>query len=235
MKKTTPILTLASLLTFGPAFIPPSSAQSAAPGIVAAQWGRRAVPRARVEQTYSQGYRIGVREGERDARDRRRRDYRQHSEYRRGGGHSRDGNALQDAYRRGFAEGYVQGYGRARGSWGRPDARGYPGRGYPSYPSYPDRGGSRGGYGYPGDPGGYGNRGGYGYSQASQRGFEHGHKEGRDDGRDNDRYDPRRHKKYREGDDGYNSRYGSRDQYKVEYRQAFQQGYDQGYREGQYR
>lgn len=209
MKYTLPIVTLAAILTGAPAVV------AAQPEIVHAQWGQ---PRSAYQRSYDDGYRAGLRGGERDARSGRRPDYRQHDEYRRGSngwGWGNSNRAATDVFRRGFAEGYRAGYERLRG-YGRP--------GYPDY---------RGSYGY---PGGYdGPRSGYGYySPAAQRGFDDGYKEGRKDGRDNDRYEPTRKKKYREGDDGYNSRYGSKERYKAEYRQAFQQGYERGYREGRY-
>lgn len=224
MKRTLPIVTLASLLAFGPTV----ASATAQPEIVQAQWGR-AIPRDDFQRSYNDGYQRGAREGERDARTGRPRDYRRHDEFRRGsagwGGWTR-GNGSEEAFRRGFAEGYLAGYDQFRGSRGG----GWGGWGRPGFPD--------GGYGYPGgrDPrGGYGYPGGYGYSPAAQRGYEDGLRDGRNDARDNDRYEPTRKKKYREGDEGYNGRFGSREQYKVEYRDAFRQGYDQGYREGRWR
>ncbi|HTV03101.1 MAG TPA: hypothetical protein VMF13_21310 [Luteitalea sp.] len=220
MKKTLPIVALASLLTFGAAV-----AAEAQPVVSTVQWGR-AIPRDDFQRAYNQGFNQGAREGERDARSGRRREYRDNASFRRGSPGWGNNNRSDDAFRRGFAEGYLQGYDRFRGSYG-----GYgrnDGYGYPQYP--------QGGYGYPNGGGYYPNGGNRGYSPAAQRGFEDGLRDGRNDARDNDRYEPTRKKKYRDGDDGYNNRYGSRDQYKYEYRQAFQQGYDQGYRqEGRWR
>lgn len=224
MTRTLPLVALASLLTVG-ASIPAIAAQDG-PSIVNAQWGR-AMPRGDYQRFYNQGYQQGLREGERDARSRRPADYRQHSQYQRGGAGWGNDGAVDDAYRRGFAEGYSVGYDRYRGSYGR--------NGYPDNGAYSR---SPGGiYRYPGYPqGGYYPGGGYGsYSPAASRGFEDGYRDGRDDARDNDRYEPERKKDYRNGDDGFNSRNGSKDQYKAEYRQGFRQGYDQGYREGRYR
>lgn len=237
MKRTLPIVALSSLLALAPAA---ASAAAGQPEIVNTQWGR-AVPRGDFQRSYNDGYQRGTREGERDARSVRPRDYRRHDAFRRGNAGWGSGRGSEDAFRRGFAEGYLAGYDQSRGSrggWGRP---GYPDPGYPGgrYPQggygYPDDG-----YGYPGGgyghPGGdYGYRGGYGYSPAAQRGYEDGLRDGRNDARDNDRYEPTRKKKYRDGDDGYNNRHGSRDRYKMEYRDAFRQGYDQGYREGRWR
>lgn len=220
MTRTFPILTIASLLTIGTPLV-----ASSQPVLTNAQWGRSSQG-GDYQRLYDNGYRTGMREGERDARSGRRRDYRQSDAFRRGSngwGWGNSGNG-DDIFRRGFAEGYSAGYDRYRqsaGRYGRPD---YPSGGY-GYPNDGYR--SQGGSGYPG--------GGYVQSPAAQRGFQDGLRDGSNDARDNDRYEPTRKKKYREGDEGYNSRYGSRDQYKYEYRQSFQQGYDRGYREGRYR
>lgn len=227
MLKNALVTTLATALTLGPlpAAAQPSTATAA---VIPAQWGQgRAVPRERFQQMYAQGYRAGLREGERDARSRRRADYGRHNDYRRGGGWGNNRAGEAEAFRRGFMEGYGQAYGRFSRGWNdRYPNRGYPS--YPAYPSYPGRSYPGGGYG----GGGYG--GGY-YSPAAQRGFDDGYREGRNAGRGNDRYDPVREKRYRDGDSGYNRRYGSREQYKQEYRNAFRQGYDRGYREARYR
>lgn len=223
MKRTVPIVALASILALAPA----AASAARQPEIVSAQWGR-AVPRGDAQRSYNDGYQRGAREGERDARSGRPRDYRRHDEFRRGSSGWGNGRGAEDAFRRGFAEGYLAGYdqSRGRGGWGRQTypEYGYPGGRYPQGGAYGYPGG---GYGYPG--------GGYGYSPAAQRGYQDGLRDGRNDARDNDRYEPTRKKKYRDGDDGYNNRYGSRDQYKMEYRDAFRQGYDQGYREGRWR
>jgi hypothetical protein len=228
MIRTLPIISLASLIALGTPW-----ASSAQPVPTPVQWGT-AFPRGDYQRVYDDGYRSGVREGERDARDGRRPDYRSQGAYRRGSNGNGWGlgnsGSSNDIFRRGFAEGYQDGYRRFRGSYG--------GNGYPAYPDggyrQQDGPGYPGGYGYPG--GSYGGYPGGAYaSPAGQRGFEEGYKEGRDDARDNDRYEPTRKKKYRQADDGYNSRYGSKDRYRDAYRQAFQQGYDRGYREARYR
>ena len=226
MNRTFPLVSLASLLALGTPM-----ASSAQPVATPVQWGQTA-PRGDYQRVYDNGYRTGLREGERDARSGRLADYRSQDEYRRGSnnngwglGNSNAGNA--DVFRRGFAEGYQAGYQRLRGSYG---SQGYPGGAYsPQWGNaYP--GGS---YGSPN--GAYAYPGGTYRTPAVQRGFEDGYNDGRNDARDNDRYEPTRKKKYREGDDGYNSRFGSKDQYRNDYRQAFQQGYDRGYRESRYR
>ena len=229
MNRTLHIISLASLLALGAPM-----ASSAQPVPTPGQWGQ-AYPRGDYQRVYDNGYQSGLREGERDARSGRRPDYRSQDEYRRGSnnngwalGNSNGGNA--DVFRRGFAEGYQDGYQRLRGSNGAYGSAGYPAGGYRPEGTYGYPGS---GYGFP--SGGYGYPGGAYGSAAAQRGFEDGYNDGRSDARDNDRYEPTRKKNYRQGDDGYNSRYGSKDQYRNDYRQAFQQGYDRGYRETGYR
>ena len=223
-----PKLTAAVVATLmlSPAHLPLVSAQSTASNrinVVPAQFpSGRAVPRDRVNQVYSQGYQSGIRQGERDARSRRARDYRRHNDYRRAGGWNNSRSGEADAFRRGFAQGYIAGFDRAnRGGWGVPAYPSHPGPGYPSR-----------GYPGPGFPGG----GGYGYySPAMDRGLEDGYRDGVNAARRNQRYDPVRERRYRSGDAGYNSRFGSREQYRAEYRNAYRQGYDRGFQEGRWR
>ena len=68
---------------------------------------------------YDNGYRQGVSQGERDARDRRSYDYDRHSAYRSVRGDSQ----YRDTFRQGFAQGYRDGYYRyasngRNGGWG---------------------------------------------------------------------------------------------------------------------
>ena len=201
MNRTLPIVSLVSLFALGTPTV--SLAQ---PVVTTVQFG---VARGPFQRSFDEGYRSGLRNGERDARSGRRPNFRLHDDYRRGTtGWGRDNSAAGDAFRRGFAQGYGDGYDRVR-AYGRP--------GYPSY----------GGPGVVVPP-----RGGYSHSPAAQRGFEDGYRDGRNDARDGDRYEPLRKKKYRNGDEGYSGRYGSREQYRIEYRQAFRDGYDRGYRDG---
>lgn len=191
---------------------------------------------------FDNGYREGLAEGARDARDGRAGNARRDDVYRDGdrGYDRRYGNrgqykqAFRDGFERGYNEGYAQynrsgraiprdrGYGYPDSArypdYGRyPDARRYPDSRYPNgagYPSYPRTGGV------------YGN-----YSPASDKGLSDGYDKGLDDGRDGDRFAPERQKWYREGDRGYKGSYGSRDRYKMEYRDAFREGYERGYRD----
>jgi hypothetical protein len=216
---------LATLLVTGFAWAAPASAQ---PGWGLPQRGGYDVQGS----AYDNGYREGLTQGARDARDRRAFDARRNDAYRDGdrGYDRRYGNRGQykQSFRDGFERGYNEGYGqysrsgravpRDRG-YGYPDQR-YPQSRYPStgrYPSYP---GDRGGYG------GYGN-----YSPGYDKGLSDGYEKGLDDARDGDRFAPERQKWYREGDRGYKGSYGSRDRYKMEYRDAFRQGYERGYRD----
>jgi hypothetical protein len=186
---------------------------------------------------YDNGYRRGLEDGQRDARDRRSFDARRDNDYRNGDwGYNRRygprGQYRQD-FRNGYEAGYSAGYRGTTGAYGdqgrygqgravpRP---GYPGGAYP-YPNDRYPGDSR----YPQTPG-YGGYG-YGRSAAFDNGYNDGYEKGIEDARDRDRFDPTRHGWYKDGDRRYNSRYGSREQYKITYRDGFRQGYDAGYRE----
>ena len=178
---------------------------------------------------YDNGYREGIKEGERDARSRDAFNYQDERTWQRAdkGYHRSYGERgrYEQSFRTGYAAGYSDGYRRYSPSYG-----GRPG------PVYPNARGDYG-YGYPGQ-GGYGNqRGGYGYesSPAFANGVRDGYEKGREDARDRDPYDPRRHKWYREGDHDYRSAYGPRQRYEDVYRQGFRDGYDRGYREWSYR
>jgi flagellar biosynthesis/type III secretory pathway protein FliH len=192
---------------------------------------------------YDNGYREGVKEGERDARSRNVFNYQDERTWQRADkGYHRsfgDWDRYQQTFRTGFAAGYSDAYRRFapdngyRGNGGvypnTRDGYGYPGQGGYGYPG-------QGGYGYPGQGGyGYPSQGGYGYSPAYSNGANDGYEKGREDARDRDSYDPLRHKWYREGDHDYKSAYGPRRQYENVYREGFKEGYDRGYREWSYR
>lgn len=164
-------------------------------------------------RAYDNGMRDGLRNGERDARNRvgfrvdRDHDYRAADD-----GFYHQGSYRLDQYqrmfRRGYEAGYSEGYDRGtRVSGGR--------RVTPGIVIQP-----------PYDPSG----GGYYASSASSNGYRDGLEAGRDDARARRSFDPRRPKRYREGDHDYSSRDGSREDYKRDYRAAFQQGYEEGYR-----
>jgi hypothetical protein len=167
-------------------------------------------------RAYDSGYRDGLKQGERDARDRRVFDVERHDDWRDADdGYHRD-YGDRELYRRVFRDGFRVGYSEA---YNRIASRDRDGRIPPvTYPSaYPAPGvviAPRATY----------------VSPAAQNGYRDGLEQGRDDARDRDRYDPIRAKRYREGDHDYHDRYGSREEYKREYRAAFQQGYDEGYR-----
>jgi flagellar biosynthesis/type III secretory pathway protein FliH len=197
---------------------------------------------------YDNGYREGIKEGERDARRRDVFNYQDERTWQRADkGYHRsygDSQRYQQSFRTGYASGYSDGYRRYAPNLGNDYPRGgvYPntrgGYGYPQggygYPQggygYPDQGG----YGYP-NQGGYGYPGNYSYTPAYSNGVNDGYEKGREDARDRDSYDPLRHKWYREGDHDYKSQYGPRQQYENVYRQGFKEGYDRGYREWSYR
>ncbi len=166
---------------------------------------------------FERGYRDGIQQGSKDARDGRRFEPERDRAYRNGddGYNSRYGNrdAYRNEFRRGFTSGYREGYYNVQGN-GRyqRDDRIYQGRRDDIY---------RGG---PGRTRGY-------QDPAFARGYSDGWEKGRDDGRDRDRYDPVRHGDYKDGDNGYDRSYGSKDAYKNNYRSGFRQGYEAGYRD----
>ena len=168
------------------------------------------------DRAYSVGFDEGRYRGESDARSGRRFDYSRHGSYRNADAGYQgygDRNSYRDLYRRGFVDGYNDGFRRLTrqgNGYPAPRAGGYPQTRPGNYPTYP---GIRA------------------ISPAAQNGYRDGYEQGRDDGRDRDRFDPVRASRYRSGDRGYNDRFGSREEYKREYRAAFQQGYEQGYRE----
>ena len=181
---------------------------------------------------FDNGYREGLKEGERDGRQRTTYRYQDNRNWQRGDkGYNRsygDLDRYRQQFRTGFSEGYQAGYARYGQANGRYDngravlgqaPYGYPG-GYGN--SYPDR--SR----YP-DP--YYNQGRYGYNPAYPNGVNDGLEKGREDVRKRRSFDPLRHEWYREGDRHYKNEYGSRQQYENVYREAFKEGYERGYRE----
>jgi hypothetical protein len=197
---------------------------------------------------YDNGFREGLKQGEKDGRKNdqfryqdektfQRADKGFHREY---GSLDRYRQSFRTGYSAGYSEGYQRyapnyGYGNGRGNGrygnGRAVPRGdvggygdpYPNNRGPVYPSYPSS--------YPGS---YGRYGGYN-DVAIQNGVNDGYEKGREDARKNRSFDPLRHDWYRSGDRHYEGRYGSKEQYKDLYRQGFRDGYDRGFREGRYR
>jgi hypothetical protein len=174
-------------------------------------------------RAYDNGYREGLKHGERDARRGRDFAYAHEDTYRDADKGYRRSYGDRGTYRRIFREGYVagytEGYRGSHGRWDRYDRR-------TTYPAYPPAGSAYPRTTYPRGIGRYS-------SPAAGVGFRDGYEAGRDDAWDRDPYDPRRVKRYREGDHDYHSRYGARDEYAREYRAAFLQGYEQGYRDYQ--
>jgi flagellar biosynthesis/type III secretory pathway protein FliH len=179
---------------------------------------------------YDNGYREGLKLGEKDGRGNSRAYYQDERTFQRADkGYHREYGPLEryrQSFRSGFASGYSDGYQRYA-------SYGY-GTGGQRVPVYSDRN-IRPGFPqqypaqqYPGRVGGYN-------SAAVQNGSSDGYEKGLEDARKNRSFDPLRHAWYRSGDRHYDSRFGPREQYKDVYRQAFQQGYDRGYREGRYR
>jgi hypothetical protein len=165
-------------------------------------------------RAYDNGYRDGVKAGERDGRSGRPFSYNRHDDWRDADDGYGRGYGDRDLYRRSFRNGFESGYTDAYNRYGRR------GNAYPTYPIYPS---------YPNGNGRAVPR--VGFSPAAQNGYRDGVEAGRDDARGRHAFDPVRAKRYREGDHDYDNRYGSRDDYKREYRTAFQQGYEEGYRD----
>lgn len=168
---------------------------------------------------FDNGYREGLKEGEKDARRGDRFEFRDERAFRRGDKgyrrHYGDRERYRHLFRSGFAEGYADAFQRlnvrSNRRWGRNDRY----RGNVGYGRY-----------------GYGSRR---LSPAFDRGARDGHEKGMEDARRNRSFDPVRHKWYRSAERDYRREYGSREQYRDVYRRGFQQGYDRGYREGRYR
>jgi hypothetical protein len=165
---------------------------------------------------YRNGYNAGVREGERDARDRKDYGFKRDDVYEdadwgyRGGSKSDYKRRFRDGYEAGYDQGYRR-YAGGWGGWDRPGNGGY-------YPG--DR--------YPGNGGGWGNSGQYAYRNGYSDGFE----EGRNAAERNRAFNPTGESRYRSATRGYDSRYGSRGAYQQDYRSGFRSGYEEGYRDG---
>ena len=193
-----------------------------------AQWIPRRSTQVPQVDAFRQGYDRGLLAGEEDARRNDAFNFTDESDYRRGdiGYRSQYGNRDRyvDEFRRGFSDGYRDGYGRI-GGW---SGNGNRGRGVPPWANGRGRGqgnaGPRGGY--------YGNRN---IDFAFATGYTEGYEAGLDDGRDNRRNAPTAESRYRDGDRGYKREYGDRETYRLRYRDGFVQGYQDGYDDGRYR
>jgi flagellar biosynthesis/type III secretory pathway protein FliH len=198
---------------------------------------------------YDNGFREGLKQGEKDGRKNDQFRYQDEKTFQRGDkGYHREYGSLdryRQSFRTGYSAGYSEGYqryapsytyGNGNGRYGngravpRRDAGGV--YGYPNgYPSgYPTNRGTV----YPSYPGTYGGYGGY-YDAAVQNGSNDGYEKGLEDARKNRSFDPLRHDWYRSGDRHYENRYGSKEQYKDLYRQGFRNGYERGFQDGRYR
>ena len=153
---------------------------------------------------YDNGYREGVKEGERDARSRNTFDYQDERTWQRAdkGYHRSFGDSVryQQSFRTGYAAGYSDAYRRFapdygyRGNGGvsiRTRAAAIPAR---AAMDIRDRAATVRPV-----------KDGYGYSPAYSNGANDGYEKGREDARDRDSFDPLRHKWYREGDHDYKS------------------------------
>ena len=194
MKPLRAIVLSAALLTSGATF-------AAAQTVVPVQWGwqhRDGDDRA--------AFRDGYRQGQLDARQRRRADWNARCSYR--------DNDDRVAFRNGYTQGYREinaGYRRGDGDHDGDD-----------------------GY-YRGNRGGYGGYGGYAFNAARQYGLQDGLNDGRADRNTGHSFRPTHDSNYKHADRGYDPRFGNLNGYKAAYRQAYQQGYQQGYNSGVWR
>lgn len=195
---------------------------------------------------YDNGFREGVKQGEKDGRKNKPFAYQDEKTFQRADkGYHREYGTVEryrQTFRTGYAAGYSDGYQRhapayGYGGYGNGNGRYGQGRAVPRrdtggrypdgrYPAYPQQ--------YPQDSGSYGQYGGY-RDAAVRNGFNDGYEKGVEDARKNRSFDPLRHSWYRSGDRHYEGRYGSREQYKDFYREGFKSGYERGYREGWHR
>lgn len=174
---------------------------------------------------YDNGYREGLKHGEKDGRRGASFEYGHERTYQQADkGYQRRYGSF-DVYRQSFRTGYVDGYSQAYRRHARYDDHGHSSGNRPG--SY-----GRPGYGGYGGSGGYG---GYGYNAAFQYGVNDGYEKGVEDARKRRSFDVLRHGWYRSGDRHYDSRHGSRQQYADMYREGFRSGYERGYSEGRWR
>jgi hypothetical protein len=168
---------------------------------------------------YDNGYREGVKEGEKDARRGDRFEFRDERTFRDGDKGYRRQFGDRERYRQTFRSGYSAGYSDA---YQRLNVRNN--RGWERDGRYRGNNTGYGGYGYRGSA----------YSLILENGARDGYEKGVEDSRRNRSFDPLRHKWYRDAERHYRGEYGSRDQYRDVYRRGFQQGYERGYRERRY-
>jgi hypothetical protein len=195
---------------------------------IEAQWIPRRTTQVPQVDAFREGYTRGLRAGEDDARRNETYNFNDESDYRRGdiGYRSQYGNRSRyiDEFRRGFADGYREGYGR----YGYGSASGNRGRGIPPWAN-----GRGPGWGTANPRGGY--YGSRNIDFAFANGYTEGYEAGLDDGNDNRRNAPTAEGRYRDGDRGYKREYGDRETYRLRYREGFVLGYRDGYDDGRFR
>lgn len=153
------------------------------------------------QRAFDIGYREGLDQGERDARDGREFSFVRTEMYRMAdeGYRREDGDRAdyRQQFRRGFERGYREGFiGDARSTTSAP----FSGRPMNDF------------------------------SPAAQIGYRDGYDAGLKDLRERESYDPVRSARYRSADHNYDRRYGSPESFKRDYRVAFEEGYERAYR-----
>ena len=154
---------------------------------------------------FDNGYRLGAREGESNARDGRGYDFKRDDAYEDADWGFRGGD--KDLYRHEFRRGYEAGYDAAY----RRTAGWYESR--PAPPPPPSSGFVA-----------------YSYGRiAYENGYRDGLQEGSNDFRRERAYQPLQRDRFRDADHGYDRSYGDKDAYRVDYRAGFRAGYEAGY------
>lgn len=155
----------------------------------------------------SAAYQEGLRQGQEDARARRKSQYRNQR--------FKDEQARRD-YEAGYNEGYRNATGANNG--GRLEPQRYPGNG-----PYP------GNVPYGGGPYGGNVRGNPGMSNARNIGRQDGLADGTNDRRNGHSDRPTQMDNYKNADRGYSSSFGDKNQYKQLYREGYMAAYQEGY------
>ncbi len=175
------------------------------------------------DYAFQNGYRLGAREGERDARDNKAYGFKRDDAYEdadwgfRGG----DKDLYRRDFRRGYEEGYAAGYRHnAPAAW---DNSGIYESRPPVVVAPPPTTSSNYTIAYATPYGRF----------AYDNGFRDGMDEGRKDIRDHKAFEFWKRDRFNDADHGYDRKFGPKDAYKADYRVGFRAGYEQGYHDGE--
>jgi len=157
---------------------------------------------------YDNGYRLGAREGQNQARAGQTYDVQRDDAWQDADWGFRSGD--KDLYRREFRRGYEAGYNTA---YRRFAPSGYYETPAPPEPPPPTSGYVVSGHGH----------------IAYENGYRDGMTEGSTDFRKKRPYEPIQRDRFRDADHNYDSSYGDKEAYRIDYRAGFRAGYDAGY------